>query len=90
MCEFGWVNLCCIFYFYASLFSYLEQVLSCLVKEVYVGYFFRVVVPVPDFQAMTGCVGDDGFSFQGWVVAEEHGLFWVQLCHLEVVYLCNV
>ena len=47
-------------------------------------------MPVPDFESVAGGVGDDGFLFECWVVAEEYGLFGVEFGDLEVVDLCNV
>ena len=78
-----------VFYCYASFFCDVNQVLSCLIQECCVGDFFGVVVPVPDFESVVGGVGDDGFAFEGWVVAEEYGLFGVEFGYLQVVDLCD-
>lgn len=31
-------------------------------------------MPVPDFDAMVGAIGDDGFAVKGWVVTDKYGL----------------
>lgn len=46
-------------------------------------------MPVPDFYSVVCAVGEDGFAFQRWVVAEQDGLFGVEFSYLEVVYLRN-
>lgn len=63
------MNFCCVFEFYALFFGDVEQVFSCLAQEVFVCYFFGVVVPVPHFDSVACGVGDYGFAFEGWVVA---------------------
>ena len=83
------MNIFSIFNCYAPLFSDVYEVLSCLGEEGGVGDFFGVVVPVPDFESVVGGVGDYGFAFECWVVAEEYGLFGVEFGYLEVVDLCD-
>ena len=58
---------CCI-KFYALFFGDFKNISSGLAQEVFVGYFFWVVVPVPHFDSVTCGVGDYCFAFEGWVV----------------------
>lgn len=53
------------------------------------GFFFGVVVPVPDFDAVAGGVGYDGAAVEGGVVAEEDGVLCVEAGDLEFVDLCH-
>jgi len=69
VCQFGWVDVVHTFDSYASFLGDVEEVLPCLGWEGCVGYFFWVVVPVPDFESVAGGVCDDGFLFQRGVVS---------------------
>jgi hypothetical protein len=35
-------------------------------------------VPVPDFYAVVGAVGEDGFAFYGWMISEENAFLGVE------------
>lgn len=70
MRQFGGVDFVGVGDFYASFVGDVYEVLAGLVEELGVyGFLFRVVVPVPDFHAVAGGVGDYGFAFESSVVA---------------------
>ncbi len=88
MRQFGGVDCIGVEDFYASFVRYVYEVLAGLVKElgVYV-FLFGVVVPVPDFDSVAGCVGNYRFAVKGRVVAEEDGVVGVESGDLEFVDL---
>ena len=79
-----------VFHVYASFFGKIQQVLSGLAEEPLVGYFFWVVVPVPDFDAMRRAVGDDGFPLQSRMETHENPFSGVHSGDLEVVHPRNL
>ena len=57
--------------FLSSFFGYVEQILSGLLEEVLVGFFFGVIVPVPHFDSVACGVGDNSFPFKDWMITNE-------------------
>ena len=61
--QFGWMQLFCTLDFYSSFIGDVKQINACLAQEFFVCDFFDVVVPVPDFYAVVGAVGENSLAF---------------------------